>query len=238
MAEKGMNRRERLREHTRDEIKAVARQQMAEQGTASLSLASIARQMELTTPALYRYFADRDALMTALIVDAFSGVADAMEAASASLSVERYAERLLAVMESYRAWALQHPVDFQLIYGNPIPGYHAPEDQTVPQVRRGSTVILNILQSAYDANALSLSPALQAPPADLQLHLSTAMGFAPTISPAVMYICMTGWTRVHGIVMLELFNHLQPSIGNVDAFFRQEMTLFLANVGLTLSNTS
>jgi len=232
-----MTRRERLHAHTREEIKAVARQQMAAQGTAALSLAAIARQMELTTPALYRYFADRDALVTALIIDAFRSVADSMEAAAENLPHQQYAERLVAVMGAYRAWALRHPVDFQLIYGNPIPGYHAPADLTVPEVRRGAAVILTILQAAYDAGALQLSPGM-APPADILLRASDTWGAESALQPAVVFVCMTGWTRMHGIVMLELFNHLQPTIGDVGAFFHHELALFLRDIGLTPLNTS
>ena len=56
------SRRDRLRTATYAEIKHLARRQMAENGAASLSLRNIAGQMGLTTPALYRYFANRDAL--------------------------------------------------------------------------------------------------------------------------------------------------------------------------------
>jgi AcrR family transcriptional regulator len=233
-----MSRRERVREHTRDEIKAIARQQMAEQGTAALNLAAIARQMEMTAPALYRYFADRDALVTALIVDAFASASDAIEAASASLPAEHYAERMRAVMEAYRAWALANPVDFQLIYGNPIPGYHAPAELTVPQVRRTTAAILHILQAAYTAGRLRLPPELQSPPRNVQLHVSDSSGMTPTMFPALLYVCMAGWTRIHGIVMLELFNHLQPTVGDVGAFFRHEVEQFLSSVGFTLPDSS
>ena len=38
------------------QIKVVARQQMAEHGTAGLSLRGIAREMGITAPAIYNYF--------------------------------------------------------------------------------------------------------------------------------------------------------------------------------------
>ena len=234
-----MSRRERVREGVREEIKAIGRQQMAQQGTAALSLTAIARQMELTTPALYRYYADRDALITALIIDAFASVAAAMEDAAASVPNDQYAAQLLAVIHAYRNWALAHPVDFQLIYGNPIPGYHAPEDQTVPQVRRGAAVIMSVLQRAYQAGALRLPPELQTPNAALQLRETEHSGWQQdAVAPAVVYLCMAGWTRIHGIVMLELFNHLQPTVGDVATFYQLEMTQFLASIGLDLPNTS
>ena len=71
-----MSRRDRMRDLTIAEIKATARQQMAESGTAGVSLSAIARTMEISAPALYRYFASRDDLVTALIADAYNDLAD------------------------------------------------------------------------------------------------------------------------------------------------------------------
>ena len=104
-------------------IKAVARQQMAEHGTAGLSLRGIAREMGITAPAIYNYFPRLDDLITALIVDAFTALADAIEAAESAVQSEACGPKILASCLAYREWAIAHPVDFQLIYGNPIPGY-------------------------------------------------------------------------------------------------------------------
>ena len=65
-------------------IKATARRQMAAHGTAGLSLRAIARELDITAPAIYNYFPRLDDLITALIVDAFNALADAMEAAEAA----------------------------------------------------------------------------------------------------------------------------------------------------------
>jgi AcrR family transcriptional regulator len=229
-----MSRRERIRGEIRDEIKAIARQQMAEQGTASLSLTAIARRMELTPPALYRYYPDRDALITALIVDAFDALAAALADAAASQPIEHYAARLEAVLLAYRAWALANPFDFQLIYGNPIPGYHAPVELTVPAVRRGAAVIMGVLQAAYMAGALHLPADLPAITEQIELHTAPEPGMNDeAISPLVTYVCMTGWAHIHGIIMLELFNHLQPTIGNIDAFYRHEIRALMQHMGLS-----
>ena len=66
---------------------------------------AIAREMGMTSPALYRYFASRDALATALIVDAYHSFAAALAAARAICPEDAHHERLLAVSRAYRAWA-------------------------------------------------------------------------------------------------------------------------------------
>src|SRR5262245_45041432 len=125
-------RAERLREAAIAEIKAIARQQMAEQGQAALSLGAIARAMGMTTPALYRYFESRDALITALIIDAYEALAIALEQADSATRSDDYATRFRAMARAYRDWAVAHPHEYALIYGTPIPGYHAPRERTVP----------------------------------------------------------------------------------------------------------
>jgi hypothetical protein len=32
-----------------------------------------------------------------------------------------------------------------------------------------------------------------------------------------VYLTLVGWSRIHGIIMLELFYHIQPVAGNVEA---------------------
>src|ERR1700748_1553713 len=80
--------RERVREEMTAEILAVARRHVAEQGAAALSLRSVARDLEMAPSALYRYFDGRDALLSALILDAYESLATeaerAAEAAAAS----------------------------------------------------------------------------------------------------------------------------------------------------------
>lgn len=234
-----MNRRERVRGQTREEIKAHARRQMTEQGTAAVSLGAIARAMGMTTPGLYRYYSDRDALITALIVDAFEDLAATLQAAVAAIPSAQYADRLLAAVLAYRGWALAHPVDFQLVFGNPIPGYSAPSEVTVPAVRDAFTVLVGVMHEAYAAGVLTPSPAhlrvietWRLPPFD------DSMAYPFRLVPVVVYLAAVGWTRMHGIVTLELFHHIQSLVGATDAFYRQEMLGFMREMGLTPSDTS
>src|SRR5713226_10659292 len=127
-----LSRRERRHEQTRQEIKQIARQQMAQQGTASLSLRGIAAEMGMSAPSLYNYYINRDDLVTDLIVDSYTHQAETLEQASASCQTQETITCLLATVLAYRQWAVEHPTEFALIAGNPIPGYVAPVAQTLP----------------------------------------------------------------------------------------------------------
>jgi hypothetical protein len=46
---------------------------------------------------------------------------------------------------------------------------------------------------------------------------------------------MSGWARIHGMVMLELFHHIQPLVGEGEAFYRYELETFMRQLGLRLA---
>ncbi|MEU8623472.1 TetR/AcrR family transcriptional regulator [Streptomyces sp. NPDC048669] len=136
MAEAQSGPRARYREQTRTEIKETALRQLADGGVAALALTRIAKDMGLSGPALYRYFASRDDLLNALIRDAYDDAATAIgvaaaESAAAAGSVAAPAsprERLRSLAAAYRDWAVGEPHRYLLIQGSPVPGYVAPAD--------------------------------------------------------------------------------------------------------------
>ena len=120
------DRRQRQRDATTAEIREVARRQLAVTGAAGLSLRAVAREMGLTAPALYRYYDDRDALLTALIVDGYTSLCEQLEAARDA--APDAAGQIAGMSLAYRRWAVTHPHEFALVFGAPVPGYAAPED--------------------------------------------------------------------------------------------------------------
>ncbi|MBL1291916.1 TetR/AcrR family transcriptional regulator [Streptomyces sp. NPDC057067] len=122
--------RARYREQTRSEIKDTALRQLAESGAGALALTRVAKEMGLSGPALYRYFAGRDDLLSALIRDAYDDAAAAVAdaAAGAEEAGQNPRARLHALGGAYRTWAAAEPHRYLLIQGAPVPGYVAPDD--------------------------------------------------------------------------------------------------------------
>ena len=225
--------RQQQRDDMIEAIKRAARQQMANEGTASISLRAIARILNVTAPALYRYFTSRDDLITDLIVDAFNALADALVVADAEQTRDDYGARLIAALMAYRQWAIEHPTDFQLIYGNPIPGYHAPREVTVPAASRPFLLVIDILGAAYTAGVLQPTAEFLDIPADIEAHLRGLSGYDSYPQPPfLLYITVVGWSRIHGMIMLELFDNTQPVVGNTEAFYRREITQFCKTLNL------
>ena len=67
------------------EIVEVGRRHLVTEGAAGLSLRAIARELGMVSSAVYRYVASRDDLLTLLIVDAYTDLADAVDQAGANV---------------------------------------------------------------------------------------------------------------------------------------------------------
>ena len=183
--------RQRYRAQVQEEIKKHAWEQIATAGASALSLNAIAKQMGMSGPALYRYFANRDELITELIRDAYQSLSDTIRAAAAD------GADLSGLAQTMRTWALEDPQRYLLIYGTPVPGYQAPED-----TRRLASEVMTVLLEA------SGDPELRALPASpLQDHLAGHRGWAagaPSAEPAALHRALVFWTRLHGVLSLEV----------------------------------
>jgi AcrR family transcriptional regulator len=225
-------RRERVRLATQSEILETARRQMVQEGVAALSLRAIAREMGVTAPALYRYYPNRDDLVTALIVEAFASLGDTLQAARDLHANDAPAERLLVLMMTYRAWALTHAQDYALIFGTPIPGYVAPEEKTLPLAKRAMDVIVAEIAAAIESGVAKPAPEYAKPSPTMQKQVNAWKKNYVYAEPTVaMHLGLIGWTRAHGMVSLELFGQTQPMLGDPTELYREEMLVFLKQVG-------
>lgn len=184
--------RERYRAQVRTEIKERAREQIATAGASALSLNAIAKQMGMSGPALYRYFAGRDELITELVGDAYRSLADTFRAAA------HHGADLTALAHALRGWALEDPHRYFLIYGTPVPGYHAPDDITA--------IASEIMAVLLDACA-ALPP--HGPATAFDAHLEGHRDWADghPAPPAALRRALACWTRLHGVLSLELAGH-------------------------------
>ncbi|WP_211658691.1 TetR/AcrR family transcriptional regulator [Phytoactinopolyspora halophila] len=218
--------RERVRDELIGEIKDAARRQLAERGAAGLSVRAVTRELGMASSAVYRYFPSRDALLTALIVDAYEGVGEAARRAESKIARERHLDRWLTVFRAVREWARSHPHEYALIYGSPVPGYAAPDDTAAP----ASDVALLLAEIALDAAAGNgrtdgslpaesggVSDALAA---DIEALKSTFPSVAPpdlaealarTPTSAILHV-IDAWTMLFGAVSFELFGHYRRVI--------------------------
>ncbi len=226
-------RRARLHEATRSEIMQEARQQIAAGGAPALSLRAIARAMGMTAPALYRYFKNRDELVTALIVEAYQSLAQALEAARDALVADQPAARLLATSIAYRDWALAHRQDYALVFGTPIPGYIGPVKIIVPVAKRVMDIFIDLIAAARSTRLPATT--YRDPPAVLQAQLHAWQErYAYTAPIDAMHLALIGWSRLHGLISLELLEHIPPFFGDMTELYRSEAIELLRAGGLSV----
>ncbi|KAB7743282.1 TetR family transcriptional regulator [Nostocoides sp. F2B08] len=181
------------------EILRVAGEQLAHTGAAALSLRAVARDLGMTPSALYRYVADRDDLLTLLIIDSYTSMADSVEAALDRSAAVAPADRFRTIGRSTRAWALDHPHRYALIYGSPVPDYRAPADRTTEAGTRVPNLLLAVLA---DLPAPPEEPATDRALAGMLADpATTALG----IGGAILRRGLTAWMLVLGAVSTELF---------------------------------
>ena len=216
--------RARVRAQLTAEIKASARQQLAVEGASSLSLRAIARELDMASSAIYRYFASRDDLLTALIIDAYDSVGTAVEQADAAFDQADYRLRFIAMASAVRSWAHANPHEYALIYGSPVPGYAAPED-TVDPATRVPVALISVLVDSF-AGRSGTGKVDLAPDEGLVASLAQLSEFVDHQVPApVLAQGVRAWGEIFGLVSLELFGHFNNAVTDPGEFFTHAVSL-------------
>ena len=201
-------------------IKDVARRLISEKGVTGLSLREVAREMDLVSSALYRYFANRDELLTALILDAYNDLGAAVERSDARNASSSPRVRWGAAARTIRRWAAQHPHEYALIYGTPVPNYEAPAP-TIEAAARVAAVLSRILSDSWARRA----------PRDVDngdvdyslrfLEMARLGAYLPHVPPSRYVKVLMAWTHIFGFVSFELFGHYVGSVRNTNALFQR-----------------
>jgi AcrR family transcriptional regulator len=222
--------RARVRAEMIDEIKAIARRHLATDG-ANLSLRAVARDIGMVSSAIYRYFPSRDDLLTALIIDAYNALGDAVEAADAEITDRADLRgRFLAISHTVRRWALTQPAEYALLFGSPVPGYAAPQE-TIVAAARTPGALVQVLADGFASGVLAASA--EELPKNVRKDLVRARdAIAPGLPPSILMRGMTGWIHMFGAVSFELFGQLNNVIEAREDYFDRQMRDLADLIGL------
>ena len=198
-----MAKRRDSRERIEAQIIELGRRHLVEHGAAGLSLRAIARDLGMVSSAVYRYVASRDELLTLLLVDAYSELADAVDRARDAMS-EVWSDDVVAIAHAGRDWAIAHPASWALLYGSPVPGYHAPADRTIGPGTRVVGAVFDAVAAGIATGDIKLTnqPAPQPISSDFE-RLRQEFGFPG--DDHVIVKCFAIWAGVVGAISLEVF---------------------------------
>lgn len=203
-------------------IRATAWSQIAAFGAANLSLRAISRELKIAVTSIYNYFSCRDDLVTALIVEAFTSLADSQEAVLAANFARDLPTQLSELGLGYRQWAVNNPQCYQLIFGTPIPHYHAPEETTIPAAARALIPLSKVVQGMFLAGILKTKNLAPMTP-ELNSMLKAWQDFEGGSDLEALYLVLVIWSRVHGLVLLEIGNQFPGFLSDPGELFRREI---------------
>jgi AcrR family transcriptional regulator len=231
---------DRTRADTDQRIRTVARTLLVEQGAQGLTLRAIARQIGITAPALYRYYASLSDLIQHVCGDICADLADDLGTVLAHLPTGDTASRVFAVCRGFRTWAIAHPREFGLVFATAAaPGGADAADANDPFGQIFLTFTGRILAGAPGQERSD--PDVPEPLlADIALFRDTLVDAlrdadrpAPEIGLGTAYTVLRFWVRLYGQVALEVFDRFPFPVTDATPLFESMLAEQAAEVGLT-----
>lgn len=215
------------------DIVRIGRRHLATDGAAALSLRAVARDLGVVSSAVYRYVASRDDLLTLLVVDGYTELGDAVDAALDGADRIDHAHRMRLIGRAVRAWALAEPATYALLFGSPVPGYEAPAEQTTGPGTRVVGRLVEVWEDAWTSGAVRL-PDEPVPPRRLSDDLARirqTMGL--TAPDSLLSRGMFAWAALFGCVSFEVFGQYGATTFTDPAdVFEQHLDALVEAVGL------
>jgi AcrR family transcriptional regulator len=220
------SRRERARDATTAEIKQTARRLLVQDGPDALTLRAIAREMGMTAPGLYRYFASHDDLVVGVCHDILDELTVVLLAARDTVPLDDPIGRLEATCRAFRHWALEHPREFQLSFatgaGAAAPGAAGQPVQAVqpaPEELRFGGVFLDIFVEVWTAAPFPVPDEATLPP-DLIRQVRAFSAVVGDVLPlGALTAYLAGWVRLYGAVTIETFGLLRFALDDAEPMF-------------------
>jgi AcrR family transcriptional regulator len=195
-----------VRTETTAAIIRHARRQIETRGAANISLREIARDLDMASSAIYRYFESRDQLLTVLIIDAYNRLGAAIEDADAACDRDDLIGRWTAIAQEFRAWALSNQADYGLVFGTPVPGYEAPADTNAAGLRYTNVVV----QLVADATAQGCVSEIELPKIKglVSEYRNVKKAIGVNAPDTTLLAGLSAWASVFGAINLEIFGHV------------------------------
>jgi AcrR family transcriptional regulator len=206
--------RARVRAELTREIVEAARRHLATEGAAGLSLRAVARELGMASSAVYRYFASRDELLTALIVETYDALGAAAERAESAVARDDLRGRWRATCHAAREWALAHPHEYALVYGSPVPGYAAPEATVAPASRVG-VLLCRVVADGVAAGTVEPQPDGPTAGDVLTAGVAERLGLPAALAPRVV----TAWSGLYGAISFEVFGQTHDVVADHASYF-------------------
>ncbi|MEV6593716.1 TetR/AcrR family transcriptional regulator [Streptomyces acidicola] len=227
-------RRDRMREATLKEIHQTARTLLVTKGSAAVTINAVAREMGMSGPSLYHYYASRDALVDAVTADFFEELAATMERERDERAADSLAEQFLASCRAMRSWAVSCPAEFEWIFASPVGDTQRQQDSARHQAgMRFAHVFLDMIVKVWETQPFPV-PDLDELPEGLREQLRAYSRLIDERLPSeAVYMYVTSWSRLYGLLCLEVLHQMDFALTNMEPLFEQCLGELITALGLT-----
>jgi AcrR family transcriptional regulator len=210
-------------------------------GPEAVSLRAIAREMGMTAPGLYRYFASHTELVRYVCANIFTelgaDIQQAIHAAAADPGPEQVTEKLtikmVAACREFRRWSLNHKAEFALLFGVPLPGfddgrYDIADECALAFAGTFFSLFLELWSRApFPAPAAEeIDPGLR----DELVRYRDALGADIPVGAVLTFLRC--WTVLYGAVAMEVFGHIKFALQDAAPMFEITLGDLASLVGL------
>jgi AcrR family transcriptional regulator len=244
-AEPVPNRRERLRAQTLVDLQAAARRLLVEEGSHAVTLTAVAAEVGMSAPGLYRYVENRDGLLRLVAAAVAEELTATLVTARRSAGEDPLAQTL-TLCRTFRAWALTHRAEFTLLFAEvsvpsglraaaaPAPAAEAPAVEALAWAFE--EVVLRLWSARQfrvpsdDELARDLRDALGPYRSRLTGRARAAGIEVPGIPLGATYTLLYYWTRVYGLISMEISGHLGHAVADGGPLFEAVLAELVAQV--------
>jgi AcrR family transcriptional regulator len=222
-----MTRRERQRRATMDEIVQVARRLFGD--PQGISLRSIASEMGMTAPALYRYVESYDDLVYRIAADIYDDLVATLEAARDRYPADDPAARIAAASAAFRRWALTHRAEFGLIFTNTATSVSTAGQKFCAEAgQRFGALFSELFVEVWRRHRFAIPDVEELAPALRERltsgeaeHSDFHEGWRDqALPPGLQWHFLRIWSRLYGTVTLEVYEHIDTVVVESAALFR------------------
>ncbi|TDU91129.1 TetR family transcriptional regulator [Kribbella voronezhensis] len=228
------SRRDRQRAATVAEIKAAARKLLVGGGLSAVGLRAVARELGLSAPALYRYFGSHEDLISALIADLYDELTAYLIQLRDSDPAADLGDQLFGIAGGLRDWALAHPAEFGLLFGAPVPDPLDPGHELTAghqAAMRFGAVFVELVTKVWHQQPFP-SPPEELLGTELLGQLEQKAEFFDGMPPGAVYLALTYWTRLYGLICMEVFGQLHWALDDASAYFAAQLREIGEGLGL------
>lgn len=218
-------RRDRQRAATVAEIKTAARKLLVSGGVSAVGLRAVARELGLSAPALYRYFASHEDLLAALTADLYDELTATLTALRDEDPTADLGMRLFLVAGGLRDWALAHPAEFGLMFGSPVPDPLAAGHDETPHhqaAMRFGAVFKDLVAQVWHQQPFP-SPSEEDLGPVLVAQLKQKSEYFDGMPAGAVYLALNYWTRLYGLICMEAFGQLHWALEDAGAYFEAQL---------------